>query len=195
MGPNRHIRGVLRLRPASVHRTSDPVDCILRVADNRRRTEPSRSARQTRARQWIQSDTPVRGGMITMWASMNVNVLYSTLGYPSSLNCSLVVGDELLCPSLHVDHCQAHGRDRHFPQQGVCSAPLCQMSFLTPSPRNTYFSKGYFQAGNEPSFELPWIYHYGNRPDLSALRVRDVVYKNFNTKINGYVCFTSLQDP
>lgn len=59
--------------------------------------------------------------------------------------------------------------------------------FLTLTPRNTYFSKGYFQAGNEPSFELPWVYHYANRPDLSALRVRDVVYSNFNTKINGYV--------
>lgn len=72
------------------------------------------------------------------------------------------------------------------------SLPSAKCLFLLPSPRNTYFSKGYFQAGNEPSFELPWIYHYGNRPDLSALRVRDVVYKNFNTKINGYVCFTSL---
>jgi len=50
---------------------------------------------------------------------------------------------------------------------------------------DNYFTKGYFQAGNEPSFELPWTYHYGNRPDLSALRVRNVVYKNFNTGIGG----------
>jgi len=48
-----------------------------------------------------------------------------------------------------------------------------------------YFSKGYFQAGNEPSFSMPWAYHYANRPDLSALRVREVVYKNFNTGIGG----------
>jgi putative alpha-1,2-mannosidase len=34
---------------------------------------------------------------------------------------------------------------------------------------------------------MPWAYHYANRPDLSALRVRDVLYKNFNTGINGCV--------
>ncbi|PFH48572.1 glycoside hydrolase family 92 protein [Amanita thiersii Skay4041] len=50
---------------------------------------------------------------------------------------------------------------------------------------NHYFSKGYFQAGNEPSFEIPWLYHYANRPDLSALRIREVVSKNFNTGIGG----------
>ncbi|KAG6856684.1 hypothetical protein H0H87_001899 [Tephrocybe sp. NHM501043] len=48
-----------------------------------------------------------------------------------------------------------------------------------------YFSKGYFQAGNEPSFEIPWVYHYANRPDLTALRLRKVVYDNFNTGIRG----------
>ncbi|KAF8193001.1 glycosyl hydrolase family 92-domain-containing protein [Pholiota molesta] len=48
-----------------------------------------------------------------------------------------------------------------------------------------YFSKGYFQAGNEPSFEMPWIYHYANRPDLSALRVRQIVYQDFNTGVGG----------
>ncbi|KAJ8082572.1 hypothetical protein PM082_008427 [Marasmius tenuissimus] len=48
-----------------------------------------------------------------------------------------------------------------------------------------YFSKGYFQAGNEPSFAIPWIYHYAGRPDLTALRVRQVVFKNFNTEIGG----------
>ncbi|THH32410.1 hypothetical protein EUX98_g1756 [Antrodiella citrinella] len=48
-----------------------------------------------------------------------------------------------------------------------------------------YFSKGYFFAGNEPSFAVPWAYHYANRTDLSALRVRNVVYDNFNTGIGG----------
>ncbi|KAF9028902.1 hypothetical protein BDZ89DRAFT_1065801 [Hymenopellis radicata] len=50
---------------------------------------------------------------------------------------------------------------------------------------NHYFSKGYFLAGNEPSFAMPWIYHYAGRPDLSALRVREVVLDNFGTGING----------
>ncbi|KAF8880515.1 glycosyl hydrolase family 92-domain-containing protein [Infundibulicybe gibba] len=48
-----------------------------------------------------------------------------------------------------------------------------------------YFTKGYFIAGNEPSFQTPWLYHYANRPDLSAQRVRQVVFKNFNTGIGG----------
>lgn len=48
-----------------------------------------------------------------------------------------------------------------------------------------YFSTGYFFAGNEPSFAMPWIYHYADRPDLSVLRVRQVIYENFNTEISG----------
>ncbi|KAJ7319031.1 glycosyl hydrolase family 92-domain-containing protein [Mycena albidolilacea] len=48
-----------------------------------------------------------------------------------------------------------------------------------------YFATPYFLAGNEPGFLMPWAYHYANRPDLSALRVRNVLYKNFNTGING----------
>lgn len=52
-------------------------------------------------------------------------------------------------------------------------------------PRDHYFSKGYFLAGNEPSFAQPWMYHYANRPDLSAARVRAVVYNNFGTGIGG----------
>ncbi|EIN04614.1 hypothetical protein PUNSTDRAFT_116292 [Punctularia strigosozonata HHB-11173 SS5] len=48
-----------------------------------------------------------------------------------------------------------------------------------------YYSAGYFLAGNEPGFQTPWLYHYANRPDLSALRVRDVVFNNFNTGVGG----------
>ncbi|CAK5262259.1 unnamed protein product [Mycena citricolor] len=50
---------------------------------------------------------------------------------------------------------------------------------------NLYFSKGYFYAGNEPGFQTPWLYHYAGRPDLSALRVRQVVYEDFSTGIGG----------
>ncbi|KAG6890043.1 hypothetical protein C0995_012500 [Termitomyces sp. Mi166 len=53
------------------------------------------------------------------------------------------------------------------------------------SHSDNYFTRGYYQAGNEPSFEIPWVYHYANRPDLSALRVRKVVFDNFNTGIRG----------
>ncbi|KAK7050486.1 glycoside hydrolase family 92 protein [Favolaschia claudopus] len=48
-----------------------------------------------------------------------------------------------------------------------------------------YFAVPYFLAGNEPGFLVPWAYHYANRPDLTALRVRNVIYKNFNTGIGG----------
>ncbi|KAJ7100677.1 glycosyl hydrolase family 92-domain-containing protein [Mycena belliarum] len=48
-----------------------------------------------------------------------------------------------------------------------------------------YFSAGYYLAGNEPGFPMPWAYHYAARPDLSSLRVRKVVYENFNTGVGG----------
>ena len=51
--------------------------------------------------------------------------------------------------------------------------------------RDRYFDGGYFLPGNEPSFETPWLYHYANRPDLSARRVRKVVYENFGTGVEG----------
>ncbi|KAJ7472327.1 glycosyl hydrolase family 92-domain-containing protein [Mycena galericulata] len=48
-----------------------------------------------------------------------------------------------------------------------------------------YFAEPYFLAGNEPGFLMPWAYHYANRPDLSSLRVRNVVYTDFSTGIGG----------
>lgn len=35
---------------------------------------------------------------------------------------------------------------------------------------------------------MAWNYHYANRPDLSAQRVRNVVFENFNTGIGGASC-------
>jgi putative alpha-1,2-mannosidase len=54
--------------------------------------------------------------------------------------------------------------------------------------RDHYFEKGYFSAGNEPSFAIPWAYHYAGRPDLSAARVRQVIFDHFGTGIGG-VCY------
>jgi hypothetical protein len=63
------------------------------------------------------------------------------------------------------------------------------MSIIIWLPNNFnsahYFDAGYFQAGNEPSFLMPWITHYAGRPDLSANRVRQVVNANFGTGIGG----------
>ncbi|KAG6916990.1 hypothetical protein DXG01_004334 [Tephrocybe rancida] len=98
-----------------------------------------------------------------------------------------------------VGHSCARGTDNNV---GFYESSSWEMSFFAPHSMSTiiglmggpatflsrvdhYFSKGYFQAGNEPSFEIPWVYHYANRPDLSALRVRKVVYDNFNTGIGG----------
>ncbi|PPQ72207.1 hypothetical protein CVT24_002364 [Panaeolus cyanescens] len=98
-----------------------------------------------------------------------------------------------------VGHSCVRGTDNNV---GFYESSSWEMSFFAPHTMSTviklmggqttfidrvnhYFSKGYFQAGNEPSFQIPWTYHYANRPDLTALRVREVVYKNFNTKNNG----------
>ncbi|KAL1747392.1 glycoside hydrolase family 92 protein [Schizophyllum fasciatum] len=56
-------------------------------------------------------------------------------------------------------------------------------SFISRLDR--YFDGGYFLPGNEPSFETAWLYHYANRPDLSARRVRQIVYENFGTGVEG----------
>ncbi|KAG2131237.1 glycoside hydrolase family 92 protein [Suillus bovinus] len=48
-----------------------------------------------------------------------------------------------------------------------------------------FFEAGYYQAGNEPSFQTPIGYHYVNQPWRSVDRVRDVVMNNFNIETAG----------
>ncbi|KAG9221214.1 hypothetical protein CCMSSC00406_0007388 [Pleurotus cornucopiae] len=121
---------------------------------------------QTPARPSIRPPTRAPGALTIMLASTNVSPM--GLGNRvSHLIHSVVLGNEFLRPALDVYACDANGRPDN-----------------VRGP-NHYFDKGYFQAGNEPSFEIPWVYHYANRPDLSALRVRQIVYKNFNTGIGG----------
>ncbi|KAF7324703.1 Glycoside hydrolase family 92 protein [Mycena kentingensis (nom. inval.)] len=100
-----------------------------------------------------------------------------------------------------VGHSCARGTDN---DSGFyeCRRVIPEYSFFAPQSMSTimnlmggpdtfisrldhYFSRGYFLAGNEPGFSNPWAYHYANRPDLSALRVRNVVYNNFNTGFRG----------
>lgn len=50
---------------------------------------------------------------------------------------------------------------------------------------DTYFAKGLFYAGNEPSFNTPTLYHYAGSPVRSVKRVRKVVFENFNTTTAG----------
>ncbi|KAK7052309.1 glycoside hydrolase family 92 protein [Favolaschia claudopus] len=48
-----------------------------------------------------------------------------------------------------------------------------------------FFSAGFYQAGNEPSFQTPVGYHYANRPAQSVDRVRRVVFENFDITAAG----------
>ena len=101
---------------------------------------------------------------------------------------SIVLGVQLLCASFDGDYGRAYGRERYVHQSSVCtfqSVARLLSSYLYI--RDHYFDKGYFLAGNEPSFAVPLAYHYAGRPDKSALRVREVVFENFNTGIGG-VC-------
>ncbi|KAH8836162.1 glycosyl hydrolase family 92-domain-containing protein [Flagelloscypha sp. PMI_526] len=47
------------------------------------------------------------------------------------------------------------------------------------------FDSGYFDSTNEPSQGIPHMYHYANKPALSAKRVRQVISDAFNTSTNG----------
>ena len=69
---------------------------------------------------------------------------------------------------------------------------LWLLEILTCPVSDHYFDMGYFLAGNEPSFNIPTIYHYAGRPDKSVLRVRNVTLTNFNTG-HGGVSMMSLR--
>ncbi|TDL23291.1 glycoside hydrolase family 92 protein [Rickenella mellea] len=47
------------------------------------------------------------------------------------------------------------------------------------------FDNGYFDSTNEPSQQIPFMYHYANRPAQSTERARQTIYESFNTSING----------
>ncbi|KLO17793.1 glycoside hydrolase family 92 protein [Schizopora paradoxa] len=47
------------------------------------------------------------------------------------------------------------------------------------------FDDNYFDVTDEPSQQIPFMYHYANKPGLSTQRSRQVIAKNFNTSVNG----------
>ncbi|KAH6901837.1 glycosyl hydrolase family 92-domain-containing protein [Coprinopsis sp. MPI-PUGE-AT-0042] len=47
------------------------------------------------------------------------------------------------------------------------------------------FANGYFESTNEPSQQMPFMYHYANRPGLSTQRSRQVIAEFFNTSTHG----------
>ncbi|KAH9474533.1 putative secreted glycosidase [Psilocybe cubensis] len=47
------------------------------------------------------------------------------------------------------------------------------------------FNQSYFDSTDEPSQQMPFMYHYANRPGLSTQRSRQVIAQFFNTSRNG----------
>ncbi|KAJ8488173.1 hypothetical protein ONZ45_g14058 [Pleurotus djamor] len=50
---------------------------------------------------------------------------------------------------------------------------------------NFIFDQDYFESTDEPSQQMPFMYHYANRPGLSTQRSRQVIAQFFNTSTNG----------
>ncbi|KZV95053.1 glycoside hydrolase family 92 protein [Exidia glandulosa HHB12029] len=48
-----------------------------------------------------------------------------------------------------------------------------------------FFNKGYYLAGNEPSFGTPSAYHYADHPAKSVQRGRQVLFENFDITAGG----------
>ena len=45
--------------------------------------------------------------------------------------------------------------------------------------------QSYFDSTDEPSQQIPFMYHYANRPGLSTQRSRQVIAEFYNTSTNG----------
>ncbi|KAK7458786.1 hypothetical protein VKT23_009791 [Stygiomarasmius scandens] len=47
------------------------------------------------------------------------------------------------------------------------------------------FDNNYFDSTNEPSQQIPFMYHYADKPGMSTQRSRMVIETSFNTSVNG----------
>ncbi|KAI0649690.1 glycoside hydrolase family 92 protein [Trametes meyenii] len=50
---------------------------------------------------------------------------------------------------------------------------------------NFIFDEDYFDSTDEPSQQIPFMYHYANRPGLSTQRSRQVIAQFYNISVNG----------
>ncbi|KAF4613241.1 hypothetical protein D9613_010771 [Agrocybe pediades] len=74
---------------------------------------------------------------------------------------------------------------QYFPQdtqklielQGGIQSFITRLDFI--------FNQSYFDSTDEPSQQMPFMYHYANRPGLSTQRSRQVIAQFFNTSTNG----------
>ncbi|KAH7921949.1 glycoside hydrolase family 92 protein [Leucogyrophana mollusca] len=47
------------------------------------------------------------------------------------------------------------------------------------------FNDNYFDVTDEPSQQIPFMYHYANRPGLSTQRSREIISRFYNTTVSG----------
>ncbi|KAH8109465.1 glycosyl hydrolase family 92-domain-containing protein [Phellopilus nigrolimitatus] len=139
-------------------------------------------------------------GFLNVWDPNVTSDGFTGFAQRRFANGTFAFSDPVDCSPLDtVGHSCARGTDNDV---GFYESSSWEYSFFAPHSMSSivdvvggndtfvnrtthYFTKGYFLAGNEPSFAMPLAYHYANRPDLSALRVRDVVYSSFGTGIGG----------
>lgn len=50
---------------------------------------------------------------------------------------------------------------------------------------NFIFDQNYFDVTDEPSQQIPFMYHYANRPGLSTQRSRMIIAESYNTTVSG----------
>ncbi|EGO04001.1 glycoside hydrolase family 92 protein [Serpula lacrymans var. lacrymans S7.3] len=50
---------------------------------------------------------------------------------------------------------------------------------------NIMFDQGYFDVTDEPSMQIPFMYHYANAPGLSTQQSRQIIAESFNTTVSG----------
>ncbi|KAF9229643.1 glycoside hydrolase family 92 protein [Gyrodon lividus] len=50
---------------------------------------------------------------------------------------------------------------------------------------NVIIDQNYFDVTNEPAQQIPFMYHYANRPGLSTQRSRMIIAESYNTTVSG----------
>jgi len=58
-------------------------------------------------------------------------------------------------------------------------------SYLPFLPIRLTSIQGYFDVTDEPSQQIPFMYHYADQPGLSTQKTRQIITKFFNTSKNG----------
>ncbi|KAF5373213.1 hypothetical protein D9757_010545 [Collybiopsis confluens] len=61
--------------------------------------------------------------------------------------------------------------------QGGTESFLSRLDFI--------FNQGYFDISDEPSMQIPFMYHYADAPGKSTQRARKVMAESFNTSVGG----------